>query len=251
MTDPLIKEINKLLDARRKIILDYVFTQCEGTVKYGPFTGMKILPKYCWGDGDTGGKLLGIYETELYEEIEEVIKSNPDLIINYGCAEGFYGLGLAMRLPNTKVVLFDISPTAMTVSKENAQVNEITNVEYNLQCTHQYLEDLLVDTKNPFIFMDCEGAEDLVLDPVRVPSLAKTKIIVELHDCILDGITERIINKFSDTHELDAISQGTRDLHIEPLIQLSDLDKLIIYNENRPCTMTWAIMTPKVKNENI
>lgn len=246
MSDPLIEQINKLLNTRRKIILDYVFTQCNGMVKYGPFTGMKILPKYCWGDGDTGGKLLGIYETELYEEIEEVIKSDHDLIINYGCAEGFYGLGMAMRLPKTKVILFDISSNAISISRENADANSLNNVEYSLQCSHQYLEELLSKAKNPFILMDCEGAEDIVLDPIKVPSLSKTKIIVELHDCIMDGITERMINKFSETHELDGISQGTRDLHIEPLISISDLDKLIIYNENRPCTMTWAVMTPKV-----
>ena len=96
-----------------------------------------------------------------------------------------------------------------------------------------------------------KGSEKLNTPDSIDEMLLKTKIIVELHDCILDGITERMINKFSDTHELDGISQGTRDLHIEPLIQLSDLDKLIIYNENRPCTMTWAIMTPKVNDENL
>lgn len=245
MSDPLIDQINQLINTRRKIILDYVFNQCNGMVKYGPFTGMKILPKYCWGDGDTGGKLLGIYETELYEEIEEVIKSKPDLIINYGCAEGFYGLGMAMRLPESKVMLFDINQNAINISRENAQANGLTNVEFSFQCSHDYLEEVLSKAERPFILMDCEGAEDIVLDPVRIPSLAKTTIIVELHDCILDGITERMINKFSATHELDGISQGTRDLHIEPLISVSDLDKLIIYNENRPCTMTWAVMTPK------
>lgn len=246
MNDPLIDQINQLINTRRKIILDYVFNQCNGMVKYGPFTGMKILPKYCWGDGDTGGKLLGIYETELYEEIEEVIKSKPDLIINYGCAEGFYGLGMAMRLPESKVMLFDINQNAISISRENAQANGLTNVEFSFQCSHDYLEEVLSKADKPFILMDCEGAEDVVLDPIKIPSLAKTTIIVELHDCILDGITERMINKFNDTHNLDGISQGTRDLHIEPLTSISDLDKLIIYNENRPCTMTWAVMTPKL-----
>jgi hypothetical protein len=239
-------QLNQLLEARRKQILDYVYRECNGTVKYGPFTGMKILPKYCWGDGDTGGKLLGIYETELYEEIENIIKQEPDLIINYGCAEGFYGIGMAMRLPNSKVVLFDINQKALTVSKENATVNQVTNIEYSMECTHEYLEKLLSEAKNPFILMDCEGAEDIVLDLEKIPSLAKTKIIVELHDCLYQGITERLIYKFEGSHELDAVPQGTRDLHIEPLLGISDLDKLIIYNENRPSTMTWAVMTPKV-----
>jgi len=251
MNNNLIDQINSLLHTRRKQVLDYVYTQCNGTVKYGPFTGMKILPKYCWGDGDTGGKLLGIYETELYEEIEEVIESEPDLVINYGCAEGFYGIGLAMRLPNARVVLFDIAASALTVAEENADANGVTNAEFSNQCTYEYLEELLSSATNPVIIMDCEGAEDMVLDLDKIPSLSKAKIIVELHDCILPGITERLIGKFENTHDLDGISQGTRDLHIEPLLEVSDLDKLIIYNENRPCTMTWAVMTPKVVNENV
>jgi hypothetical protein len=238
-------QLNKLMDERRKHILAYVYEKCDGKVKYGPFTGMKILPKYCWGDGDTGGKLLGIYETEIYEEIENIIKTDPDLVINYGCAEGYYGLGIAMRLPNARIVLFDINQKALDISAENAEANGITNVEYSMECNHDYLEKLLSAAEHPVIVMDCEGAEDLVLDPTKIPSLAKTRIVVELHDCIMPGITERVIEKFSDTHELDGISQGTRDLHIEPLTAISDLDKLIIYNENRPCTMTWGVLTPK------
>jgi len=240
------QQLNKLIEERRKRILNFVYEQCQGTVKYGPFTGMKILPQYCWGDGDTGGKLLGIYETEIYNEIEEVIKTEPDLIINYGCAEGYYGIGMAIRLPNSRVVLFDINQKAIDISKQNTDANGVTNVEYSTECNHTYLEQLLSTAENPFIIMDCEGAEDLVLDPVKIPSLSKARVIVELHDCILPGITERMIEKFSESHEVDGISQGTRDLHIDPLIYISDLDKLIIYNENRPCTMTWGILTPKV-----
>jgi hypothetical protein len=238
-------QLNQLLEARRKQILNYVYNECNGMVKYGPFVGMKILPNYAWGDGDTGGKLLGIYETELYEEIEQVIKGDHDLIINYGCAEGFYGIGMAMRLPNTKIVLFDINQKSLDIAKENAAANKITNIEYSIDCNHASLEKLLYTAKNPFVLMDCEGAEDIMLDLNKIPSLVKTKLIVELHDFIYPGITERLVNKFNDSHELDAVPQGTRDLHIEPLLSISDLDKLIIYNENRPSTMTWAIMTPK------
>jgi hypothetical protein len=238
-------QLAQLIEARRKQILSYVYNECNGIVKYGPFTGMKILPKYCWSDGDTGGKLLGIYETELYEEVEQVIKKQPDLIINYGCAEGFYGIGLAKRLPNSRVILFDINETALNISKENAEANGITKIEYSTECNHSYLESVLSSSINPFILMDCEGAEDVILDLDKIPSLRKATIIVELHEFFRPGLTERLIEKFNDSHELDAIPQGTRDLHIEPLLGISDLDKLIIYNENRPCTMTWAVMTPR------
>jgi hypothetical protein len=237
--------LNKLMDERRKIVLERVYNDCNGTVKYGPFTGMKILKKFCWGDGDTGGKLTGLYENELFEVVEEAISSEPDLVINYGCAEGFYGIGMAMRLPETRVVLFDIDQRALDVAKENAEANGVTNIEFSRQCNHQYLESLLSTATNPFIVMDCEGAEDLVLDPWKVPSLAKTSLIIEMHDCILPGITDRLIDKFNESHDLEGITQGSKDMHIEPLLQVSDLDKLILINENRPCTMHWVHMTPK------
>lgn len=239
--------LNRLIKERRDLILDYVYKECNGTVKYGPFTGMKILPEYCWGDGDTGSKLLGLYEVELFEPIEECIAANPDLIINYGCAEGFYGLGMAMHLPNSKVVLFDIEQSALDVSRKNAIANNLTNVEFSRECNHAYLESILSKASNPIILMDCEGAEDIVLDLKKIPSLAKTTVVVELHDCLLAGITERLINKFEKSHNLEGITQSTPNLHVEPILGLSDLDKLILYNENRPSTMTWAVMTPLKK----
>jgi hypothetical protein len=241
--------LNQLMDERRKIVLDHIYAECNGTVKYGPFTGMKILKTFAWGDGDTGGKLTGLYENELFDVIEQAIESKPDLVINYGCAEGFYGIGLAIRLPESKVVLFDIDQNALDVAKQNADSNQVTNIEYSRQCNHQYLEMLLSKASNPFIVMDCEGAEDIILDLWKIPSLSKTKLIVEMHDCLLAGITDRLIDKFNETHDLEGITQGNKNMHIEPLMSISDLDKLILINENRPCTMHWVHMVPKTDKE--
>lgn len=238
-------QLNDLIDKRRKSILNFVYQSCQGKVQYGPFTGMKIIPKFCWGDGDLGGKLLGLYENELFEIIENVIEDNPDLIINYGCAEGFYGIGLALRLPNTKVISLDIEPKALDIAKENAEENNVKNIEFSRECNHEYLENILSQYQKPFIIMDCEGAEDVILDPYKIPSLEKTNILVETHDCLYPGITSRLIDKFEATHDLGEIMQGPKNLHIEPIKILSDLDKLILCNENRPCTMSWILMTPK------
>ena len=124
------QELYTLLMEHRAKILPLIHQRCNSTVISGPFKGMKILPKYCWGDGDTAGKLLGLYEDELYPTIEEEITKNHDLVVNYGCAEGFYGIGMAMRLPTTPVVLFDREQIALDVAKENANVNGVTTVSY-------------------------------------------------------------------------------------------------------------------------
>jgi len=237
--------LNKYVDERRRLVLDWVYTQCDGTVKYGPFTGMKILPRYEWGDGDTGAKLLGLYETELFEYIEKLVGQKPDLVINYGCAEGYYGIGMAMKLPESQVYLFDINKNLLDIAEENAKVNNITNIAVSDNCTNEYLEELLSEYKNPVILMDCEGAEDFMLDLDKMPSLAKTTVLVEMHDFMKEGLTDRLVYKFNESHDLEGFTQGPRDLHIEPLTLLGDLDKLIIANENRPCTMSWIYMTPR------
>lgn len=238
-------DLNKLIEQRRTVILNWLYQQTNGEVLYGPFKGMKIAPSFCWGDGDTGGKLLGIYEDELFPSIQEVINSEPDLIINYGCAEGYYGVGLGMLLPNSKIIFVDIEQRAIDVSKQNAALNNVTNVDFHINSDQSLLEFLLSDAENPFLLMDCEGAEDYLLDLNTAPSLAKTNILVEVHEFMSQGMTDRLVYKFNETHDLEGIVQGPKNYHVEPLTLLGDLDKAIINNENRPNTMNWIFMRVK------
>ena len=240
-----MSELNKLIEQRRSVILNWLYQQTKGSVLYGPFKGMKISPNVCWGDGDTGGKLLGIYENELFDSIQEVIETNPDVVVNYGCAEGYYGVGLGMLLPQSKIVFVDIEDKAIQVSRQNAELNQIKNAEYYNKGDQQMLETILSSAKNPFLLMDCEGAEDYLLDIEAVPSLKKTTILVEVHEFMSQGMTDRLIYKFNETHDLEGIVQGTKNYHVEPITLLGDLDKAIINNENRPSTMNWIYMRVK------
>lgn len=243
-------KLNEMIDQRRAVILDYLYNKTQGIVQNGLFKGMKILKKSKWGDGDLGGKLIGIYEDELFPVIEKEMANNHDLIINYGCAEGLYGIGLARLLPDTRIIMMDIDMTSLEIAKENSKENNVTNVEFSSQCNDRdYLESLLAEAENPFVIMDCETWEDYMLDPEAVPSLSKTTVIVEMHDCLRPGLTDSLIYKFNDSHDLEGITQGTKNLHIEPILELSDTDKWIIANENRPNTMHWVYMVPK-KSEN-
>src|SRR2546421_3493323 len=70
----------------------------------GPFKGMRYL--------DAAGhlpKVLGAFENELNGAIEQLCALGPDVILNIGSAEGFYAVGLARRLPQTKVIAYDIA----------------------------------------------------------------------------------------------------------------------------------------------
>ena len=79
-----------------------VATHYKNTVAAGPFAGMRYagLPS-----GSTAGpKLLGSYESEIAAWIEGLCGARLDTIVDVGCAEGYYAVGMAMRCPAARVL---------------------------------------------------------------------------------------------------------------------------------------------------
>lgn len=229
---------------RKSELTRIIFERTGGEVYQGPFKGMKILPKWAWGDGDTAGKLLGLYECELFEHVEDAISKNPDVIINVGCAEGFYGIGLGKRT-NAQIVLVDVSDDLLKIARENASVNGVNKIQFTSDSSIETLNNYLGRYNNPFIFMDCEGFEEELLVPEIMPGLANTTLIVESHDCFRPGISERIINRFSATHNIQFIQQGSKNPYMPITFDLSDYDKVLLCCEGRPSTAAWLYMVPK------
>ena len=230
--------------ARRAELTDLVYKRTNGHVYQGPFQDMKILHKFSWGDGDCASKLLGLYECELFEEIEYEINQRPDLILNIGCAEGYYGIGLAKRT-GTTTVLFDISQSAINIARENAHANNVNKILFSNDCTIDQYRLFLTAPKNPFIFMDCEGAEEDILDLEKIPELMKTSVMVESHDCNRPGLTAKLVERFSATHDVKEIRQGNKNPYMPIIDDLDDYDKMLLCVEARPSTMTWLYMKPK------
>ena len=89
----------------------------------GPFVGMDYVQQA------TGSalmpKLLGSYEAELHETLEKIAATEYAAIIDIGCAEGYYAIGLAMRLPNAQVYAFDIDPEARELCTAMARLNGV------------------------------------------------------------------------------------------------------------------------------
>jgi len=231
-------------DKRRKELNNIIFERTQGSVVRGPFQAMKILPKWEWGDSDYASKVLGIYECELYERIEQTINNHHDLIMNIGCAEGFYGVGFGLRT-DAQIVMVDPFQAVLNIARENAQVNSVNKIHFLQESNPDIFRSYLQKYKNPFIFMDCEGAEDQFLDLDQIPELEKTSIIVESHDCVIPGLTNKLKERFKDTHWIEEIRQGAKDPHVWIIDDLGDYDKYLICSESRPSTMTWLEMIPK------
>lgn len=236
-------ELKKWNDARRAELVPIICERTNNTIMHGPFTGMKLLPKWSWGDGDHAAKLLGIYESELYDTAEKHFSSTVDIVVNIGCAEGFWGIGAAMRT-SAPLILVDIDENALSIAQENSNLNGIESTAFSFFDT-DILQAGLVESSNPLLIMDCEGAEEEYLDLDKVPALAHTRIIVETHDCNKAGLSDLIADRFKDTHDIEWITQGAKNPYVEPIHDFGDEDKWLIVNENRPSTMIWLSLTPK------
>src|SRR5215813_4226420 len=81
------------------LITPKIFQKLGNRVLTGPFKGMIVTDQPNWDDGNSTLKLLGCYEHELWDAIELAITRKPSAVINIGCAEGYYAIGLARRLP--------------------------------------------------------------------------------------------------------------------------------------------------------
>jgi len=229
---------------RREELTNLIFQRTDGVVYQGPFKGMKILPKWSWGDGDSAGKLLGLYECELFDCIERSINNDPDLVLNIGSAEGFYGIGFGMKT-SAQIVLVDVSEPAINIARENAKVNNVNKIQFTTDSSIDNFRSYLADYHRPMIFMDCEGYEEDFLDLEKIPELIKTSVIVESHDCIRSGLTDKLIARFQHTHNIIVIPQGSKNPYFDLTYDLSDYDKMLLCVESRPSTMTWLYLEPK------
>lgn len=231
---------------RKAELTNIIIQRTNFTVHQGPFKGTRILPKAAWADGDVVGKLLGLYECELFDAVEEVIAAKPDLVINVGAADGFYGIGLGRRIgPECQIVLIDVVKESVDISRENARLNGINKIQFSTESSTESLGRYLEKYSRPFIFMDCEGFEEdlLVLD--KIPELSKTSMIVESHDVWRPGLTEKLTERFKDTHMIKVISQGAKNPYMDITHDLCDYDKILLCCEGRPMTSTWLYMVPK------
>ena len=227
--------------ARRTELLAGLEAQLGGKIQSGPFAGMMLPDASSWGDGDRVTKLLGLYECNLHPLVERAVARRPRMVINVGCAEGHFAIGLARLLPEAKVYAFDLDPAAVRVCRQAALDNGVGDrVGVAGECSTQILDRLLTADAQALVFMDCEGAEAMLLDPAKAPGLAAADILVECHDFVDRSITATLRQRFGDTHGIETVAQGARDPHSVPqLASWQELDRWLMVDEGRPEVMHW------------
>ncbi len=236
----------RLLSKWRCVLIQNTLLQSHGTVVMaGPLQGLNFLPESA--EGCHIPKLLGCYEQPLHPFLERVVQLNYPMILNIGCAEGYYAVGLARRMPDTKVMAYDLNPVAQKVCKDLAVKNEVSDrVSVNALFRPEDFE--AYRGHKVLLMCDIEGAEEGLLDPKLAPALAHMDIIVESHECLVPGITQLLIERFKNTHEINLISDdGQRTLQRPPewFSNLAHLDQLLAVWEWRSGATPWLVMSAR------
>jgi len=213
------------------------------TVLDGPFHGMIYVSMAV---GSTiSPKLLGCYEAELHQALERLISAGYETIIDIGCAEGYYAVGLALRVPEARVYAFDGDPLARRLCRKLARLNGVeTRVRLGGFCDVGQLRSLACD--RALLVCDCEGCELDVLRPDLVPAMQQWDILVELHDMYDPSTSRTILDRFALTHTVQLVASVFRDPATVARTSFlpPEARHTAVYEG---VARSWAILTPKAR----
>lgn len=243
-----VAELEQRLDHERLYPLEWVNRRVrdrfENAVTAGPFAGLRYPDWGLTGVDLYAPKVLGSYERELHAAVEAAIADQPPAVVVIGSAEGYYAVGLARRLPGARVLSYDTNPDRGRHVGEIAALNEVAVEAHAEECTHETLRDVLVP--RALIVCDCDGCEDVVLDPQAVPALRECSLIVEAHDLLKPGITDRLRAAFDPTHDIEVVP--TRQRFVDDHPELGDIPlvtRQLAISEFRGAPMWWLVLRPR------
>ena len=234
---------------RYPVVASAIDMQARGHIMSGPFKGLRA-PHSGISPGHYT-QILGIYETALIPAIEAVIARQPGVIIDVGSHWGYYALGLALRCPRSRVVAYEMDHSRAQLLRKYRALNGIgERVEVRGACSAESLASDLAGIDEPFLLMDVEGAEDALLDPVCVPPLRHAEIIVELHETVVPGITNRLRTAFAPTHRETLLQHqegAIETVMAGPVVEHPLLRRVAhrLIDEGRETAMSWLHLQPR------
>lgn len=239
-----LNEVLRFLAKWRSQVLANTYVQRQGvTVMQGPFAGMEYLAAST--EGALIARLLGCYEAELHPHLATLVNEGLDCVIDIGCAEGYYAVGLARRHPALTIHAHDISEAARTACAALAAKNGVSDrviigAEFRPEDFATYAG------RRALVLMDAEGAEVDVLRPDLAPALANMKLLVETHDVFRPGALQTLVDRFSPTHDIIRVDPQPKAFEMPGwLAELSHLDQVLAAWEWRQKPTPWLVMRPK------
>lgn len=212
----------------------------------GPFAGMtlrlsgrsaRLLPSY----------ILGTFELEIQTTIEQLIARDYATVVNVGAADGYYAAGFARRLPEAEVLAFEAMGELHPIIRQTAAANGVADrVRISPNCDLAALQTALAHATSPMLlFVDVEGYEAQLLDPVRLPALRSVDLLIETHEAAVPGCTELLVGRFRASHAIERLVARPRESRDFPPGFLPFLPKLFpsaaieLMNERRTGIQQW------------
>ena len=217
------------------------------TVQHGPFKGMRYPAAESIGSA-LFPKLLGSYERELHPWIERLCEKHYTEIVDVGCAEGYYAVGLALRMPEAKVYAFDVNERALGLCRAMAELNGVTDrVATRGFCDVDSLMSIPV-TFRGLVVCDCEGYESELITKEVVNSRQCWDFLIEMHDFQDINISSRIGSILEQTHCLESI-ESVDDIKKAKTYDYDEIAGQDLHTrrrllaEHRPHLMEWFLAT--------
>lgn len=226
----------------------------DGIVRHGPFAGLKYPVLTSIGSA-LYPKLLGSYEAELHPWIQEVCDGGYSEIIDVGCAEGYYAVGLARCVPQANVYAYDIYEGAQDLCLQCAKVNGVAD---RMSVRGLFTADELLGIpirRRGVIVCDCEGAEREIFTEQSRSQFVNWDLLIETHDFLDINISSRMAELFRDTHDLRSILsiddiQKAKSYDYPEIAQFDLPTRRAILAEFRPTIMEWLFLSSRSANCN-
>jgi len=228
---------------RTQVLANTYLQQCGPTVLQGPFEGMAYVANAT--EGALLPRLIGCYESGLHPHLLAFATEGLDCVIDIGCAEGYYAVGLARLLPDATVYAHDLSEAARascrTLAAANGVADRVVVGGEFMPADFEAFGDRRI-----LVIVDVEGAELDVLRPDLSPALASMRLIVETHDVYRPGALETLTARFAPTHDIVRVDAQPTPFRMPPFLQrLGHLDQLLATWEWREQPTPWLVMTPR------
>jgi hypothetical protein len=223
-----------------------VISCCGTAVLGGPFKGMKLTREGLLTTCNIAA-LLGTYEMELHPWFDDLQPGKYNRILDIGAADGYYAVGMALRAAEC-VDAYDTAPKARRLCRSLAKLNGASQlVRIHSFCSQQTL--LRVGGQRCLILSDCEGFEVSLFSDDVIRALARSDVVIELHDGASPFGTARkaLEPRFAATHKVEIARFQPRNWKEFPeLACLASLgaDASRAISEEGRGEQEWLIATP-------
>ncbi len=210
----------------------------------GVFEGMDFTSRQ--SEGALCPKLLGTYEAELQPALRALAARGLDRIVDVGCAEGYYAVGLARLMPHAAVQAYDIDPNGRALCAELALRNGVAD---RMEVRERWeVEGMGEIGPRTLVFMDVEGAEMALLHDGAPDRLRHADLIVETHPWLARGVVETLQRRFAATHEVQLIFEQPKRAPPGAFEgRLLSLDEFAATWEWRGTPTPWLVMRPRAE----